>query len=175
MVSIAPRPAHYFLFGRDADVHIPAPQVPGLKSGTLLLMRARFHNRGPGTFLFQLRKLIKVEYPVGQLKFWVGSQPHGLESHRSPPEFTETPRQIQERRLEHPVTMSSNRCDIQGINVDHRSDDMEIVEDEPGATIMWFGKHKSTRLDKLDGGYRRYLLRAYREKPWAPNVRHAPD
>jgi hypothetical protein len=33
--------------------------------------------------------------------------------------------------------------------------------DDPGATIMWFGRHKGQRLrlDQLDEGYRRSLLR----------------
>jgi hypothetical protein len=66
--------------------------------------------------------------------------------------------------------MSSDIDEVQGLEVDDGPDYMELVEDEPGATIMWFGMHKCSRLDKLDERYRRYLLRTYRENPWAPNV-----
>jgi len=50
--------------------------------------------------------------------------------------------------------------------VSENPQDMDIIEEEPGATIMWFGKHKGTRLDKLEEQDRRMLLREYREGPW---------
>ena len=40
---------------------------------------------------------------------------------------------------------------------------------EPGATIMWFGDHEGTRLDKLEEWYRRYLLYYSKVDP-TPNV-----
>jgi hypothetical protein len=38
-------------------------------------------------------------------------------------------------------------------------------DDEPGATIMWFGKYASEnkRFDELDERYRRNVLKAFRE------------
>lgn len=43
--------------------------------------------------------------------------------------------------------------------------------DEPGAALMWFGKHKRTRLDKLNEYSRRSLLNLYLETPH-PSVGH---
>ena len=41
---------------------------------------------------------------------------------------------------------------------------------EPGATIMWFGKHESKRFDQLDMEYRLALVHLLKTKKW-PNVR----
>lgn len=35
---------------------------------------------------------------------------------------------------------------------------------EPGATIMWYGMHRGKRLDQLDEGYMRILLKQYRDQ-----------
>lgn len=42
---------------------------------------------------------------------------------------------------------------------------VEDLDTEPGATVMWFGKHEGTRLDKLEEGYRRSLIHLSRERP----------
>lgn len=45
-----------------------------------------------------------------------------------------------------------------------------VSEDDPGATVMWFGKYQGKRLDELDIGYQHKLLEYAAETP-APNVR----
>lgn len=44
--------------------------------------------------------------------------------------------------------------------------------DDPGSTILWFGKHKDEglRFDAIDEGYRWFLLARYTELPQSPNV-----
>ena len=37
--------------------------------------------------------------------------------------------------------------------------------DDPSATVIWFGKHKGTRLDKLEERYRRLLVHLSYENP----------
>ena len=43
--------------------------------------------------------------------------------------------------------------------------DAEGSDAEPGATVMWFGMHEGTPLDRLEEGYRRCLLNLSIEKP----------
>lgn len=44
--------------------------------------------------------------------------------------------------------------------------------DEPGATVMWFGKfeHDNRRFDSLDEKYKWAILKLYVEKPWREDV-----
>lgn len=42
-------------------------------------------------------------------------------------------------------------------------------DDDPGATIIWFGKYQGKRLDELDLGYCHKLLELAAETP-SPNV-----
>lgn len=46
----------------------------------------------------------------------------------------------------------------------------DFDQDCPGATLLWFGQHVGTRLDKLDEGYRRVLLHYHKERPGILNV-----
>ena len=66
--------------------------------------------------------------------------------------------------------------DVDTRNLEHDSKVEEAImeygfdRDEPGATTLWFGKHKGDRFDSLDEGYRWSIIRLYEENPTVPYV-----
>ncbi|KAK7745230.1 hypothetical protein SLS62_009859 [Diatrype stigma] len=50
----------------------------------------------------------------------------------------------------------------------------DAPDDNPGATVIWFGKYEGKRLDELDMGYRLKLVEYAAETP-APNLVHFRD